>query len=227
MLRIDIRLLLLACGMVPVAPALADTIPVGNPSFEVLPPSGLPLECGVGCFYSVGSIPSWTTSGDAGQFQPGVQAGNFAFFTSLSDGITSAYLNPGAFMFQQISASVQAGVTYTLNLDFGWNNATAFASVADLLVGGNRYLATGVMPVQGNWSTFTATYTGLPADAGNPITIELFFNGAIPNGQANFDNIRLSTTPSAIPEPSFTGLLALCSAGLVVSARWRRHRSRI
>jgi hypothetical protein len=223
MRTLHIRLMLLTCGMVPVATALADTIPVDNPSFEILPTGGLPLGCGVGCSYSVGPVPGWTSSGDVGQFQPGVQAGNFTYFDSLSDGITSAYLNAGGSMFQQISNTVQPGVTYTLNVDLGWNNATAFAGVADLSIGGNRYLATGVMPTQGNWSTFTATYTGLPADAGDPIIIDLSFNGS-PNGQANFDNVRLTTATSAVPEPTFTGMLALCFAGLIVSAHWKRIR---
>jgi hypothetical protein len=75
--------------------AFAGTITVDNPSFETLPAGGLPAGCGTGCAFSVAPIPGWTNTGSSGQFQPGTQDGNFAYFNSLSDGITNAYSNGG------------------------------------------------------------------------------------------------------------------------------------
>jgi hypothetical protein len=186
---------------------------VNNPSFETLPLGGLPNGCGVGCAFSATAIPGWT--GGAGQFQPGTQAGNFTFFSTLSDGITSAYSSGGATT-QTVAATVIPGIIYTLQVDLGWrNDMGAFSSGADLLINGIQYVATGSTPVQGHWSTFTVTYTGRAADAGDPITIQLVNTGL---AQANFDNVRLSDN---IPEPGTTVALAIGLAGFYALRRRR------
>jgi hypothetical protein len=191
--------------------AFANVIPVTNPSFETLPPGGLPNNCGVGCAFSTTAIPGWT--GGNGQFQPGTQAGNFTFFSALSDGITSAYTS-GPTISQTVTTTVVPGVIYTLQVDLGWrNDMGAFASGADLLINGVLYVATGSTPVQGHWSTFTATYTGRPADAGDPITIQLVSTGT---AQSNFDNVRLANN---IPEPGTTAALAIGLAGFYLLRR--------
>lgn len=195
--------------------AFADNILVLNPSFETLPSGGLPDACGVGCFFSSAAIPDWT--GGSGQFQPGTQDGNTTFFSTLADGITSAYSSSPAIT-QTVPDTVIPGVIYTLTVDLGWRNDMAvFSSGANLLVNGVAYAATGATPVQGNWSTFTATYTGLAIDAGDPITIQLVRNGP---GQANFDDVRLSDN---IPEPGTAGLLAIGFAGLLALRRRQRR----
>lgn len=75
------------------AAALATPITVNNSSFEIPPAGGLPIGCGVGCSYNEGPIPDWTNSGFSGEFQPGTQDGNFAYFDTIPDGITIAYSN--------------------------------------------------------------------------------------------------------------------------------------
>src|SRR5207245_4829356 len=100
-------------AMLFVSTGFADVVSVANPSFEILPPGGLPNSCGPSCFFSVDPIPCWTNVGTSGQFQPGTQDGNFTFFDSLSDGITTAYSNDiGGVISQTVGATVQAGVTY-------------------------------------------------------------------------------------------------------------------
>lgn len=161
--------------------ASADPITVNNPSFEILPPGGLPIACGTGCSFSEAAIPDWTNGGFSGQFIPGTQVGNFSFFTTVPDEITVAYSNSGTIS-QTVGATVQAGVIYTLQVDLGWrNDLPAFVGTADLLVNGNQYFATGATPVQGNFSNFTATYTGLAADVGASITIQLNTPSVSPN----------------------------------------------
>jgi hypothetical protein len=47
--------------------ALADTLPVSDPSFEALPNSPLTSSCGAGCSYQViSSFGGWTFTGAGG-----------------------------------------------------------------------------------------------------------------------------------------------------------------
>jgi hypothetical protein len=203
-----IYLLVVALVLV-AAPCFGSPIFVNNFSFETLPIGGLPVTgCGAGCAFSFGPIPGWT--GPGGQFQPGTPANTF-YFNSLSDGITSAYANNGV-LSQTVGATVVLGEVYTLLVDIGWRNDTGFTGTADLLINGVTYTATGTMPTQGTFGVYSVSYTGLAADVGQAITIEL--NSAGPEG--NFDNVRLDGTggTSTVPEPaSFLliapGLLAL------------------
>jgi len=185
----------------------ASTISVVNPSFEILPSNGLPLACPVepGCYFSTDNITGWSSSDTttSGQLQPGTQLGNDTYFSSIPDGNTIAYSRGGTIS-QTVIPTVQLGVTYTLMVDLGFNDAPNFAfdGSADLLINGIRYYATGTAPSPGNWSTYTATYTGLTSDVGQSITIELQANGR----QGDFDNVRLSST---VPEPGIFGLVGV------------------
>jgi hypothetical protein len=112
---------LAACAMLLASTGFATSIPVNNPSFATRPPGGLPFSCGspfssTDCIFSDGPIPGWTESpaaaGLSGQLQPGTQDGNLTYFSSLPDGITTAYASGGTIS-QTVGATVQAGVTYT------------------------------------------------------------------------------------------------------------------
>lgn len=194
----------------------ATSLPVLNPSFEVLPASGLSVQnCGAGCAWSVGTnIPGWGTTdiSNSGEFQPGTQDGNTTYFSSLDDGLTSAW-SRSATIFQTVDAVIQVGTAYTLMVDLGWRNDKSFDASADLLINGQRYFATGATPVQGFWSTFTVTYIGTSADAQLPITIELNASGR----QANFDNVRLFDPP--VPEPAYGAVVGICLVALAACRR--------
>jgi hypothetical protein len=63
------------------------------------------------------------------------------------------------------------------------------------------------MACPGNWSTYTASFTGSPLTAGDTITIQLHSSG----NQANFADVRLTASP--VPEP---GTLLLFGNGLLL-----------
>ena len=198
----------------------ASPIFVDNFSFETLPDGSLPFLCGLGCSFSqsVSGIPGWIPTGTyTGQFQPGSASGNTAYFNSVPDGITVAYTDNGSIS-QTVAPLVQLGLTYTLQVDVGVrNDLGGDPGTEALVINGNTYLATGTLPAPGGWSTFTATYTGLSADVGLPITILL----ASGSSQADWDNIRLND--STAPEPAtgaLMGLAALAFAGIL-----RRRRA--
>ncbi|MGH9375111.1 MAG: PEP-CTERM sorting domain-containing protein [Terriglobia bacterium] len=205
--------------------ASADVITVNNPSFETLPASGLHQTAGCatpGCVYEIGPIPDWTNSGVSGQWQPGGPSGtSFTNYTSLPDGPTRAFTDfptsstKGPTISQIVSATVEDGGVYTLSVDVGHrSNDVAFTPDVGLLIGGVFYAAAGVDPGSGNWDTWTATFTGSAATAGDAIEIELSSGG----GQGNFDNVVLTgpSVGSAVPEPASDGLLALGLCGLIV-----------
>ncbi len=193
-------------------------IAVVNPSFEILPQGGLNFsDCAVttlNCSYSNGlTIPGWMTTGTAayiGQFQPGT-LGSTHYFTTLSDGLTSAYSTAGGQIAQTVTATAQAGITYSLFVDLGRRNDADFLGTASLVIGSNTILATGLAPTPGNWSTFVASYTASLADNGAPIQILLNSSGQ----QGNYDNVVLSATP----EPGFYAVLAIGLSGLAFARR--------
>jgi len=201
----------MALGVLLSVGASASPILVDNASFENLPLGGLTFTCGVGCSYSgvPTPIPGWTSTGGEGQLQPGTNAGNFTLFSTLSDGITSASSNGGTIS-QTVIPTVALGVTYVLQVDVGKRNDLPATGTVNLLINGNLIGAVGAAPTSGNWSTFTAAYTGLAADVGQSITIQLAASGI----QGNFDNVRLSDDLGTVPEPATATVLALGLAGI-------------
>jgi len=200
------------------------SIPVTNFSFETLPGGGL-NQTGSNCSntYSVGAIPVWIESGPgpSGQFNPGTPG---CIFNSVPNGSIIAYTNDGT-LSQTVSATVVTGNTYTLTVFEGTRAdcCTAGGDTADLLVNGVQYFATGTVATAGNWTQWTATYTGLAADAGDSITIQLGGTG----NQADFDDVTLSyTTPSAVPEPAYLTLLAAGLGGMMMVVRRRSAKQR-
>ncbi|WP_353198180.1 PEPxxWA-CTERM sorting domain-containing protein [Sandarakinorhabdus sp.] len=198
------------------APAAAVSVLVTNASFET-PPSGAFLDCGSGCLYTADNlVPGWTVTGPAGQsglFRPALPLR----FNSIPDGITVAYSNVGTIS-QTVGVLAQAGFTYTLKAWVGLrNDGFANAGTARLVVGSNTVTATGVAPAVGHFSEMTATYIATLADAGSPITIELFSAG----DQGTFDLVSLT----AVPEPEMWAMM-IVGFGLVGAAR-RRQRTAV
>jgi hypothetical protein len=197
-----------------VSSAFAATIFVANPSFETLPTGWPNVTCGGTCAYSVGlPIPSWNSTGsETGQWRTGGFDGNPPAF----DGSILAYTNGGTIS-QDVGSAV-AGVTYTLQVDVLHRTDEALTGVVQLEIGG---LVVATAPVVdgglGTWSNWTAMDTATAAQAGQTLTILLSANG----GQGDFDNVRLNSTASSVPEPGSCILVGTALAGLTT---WRLRR---
>lgn len=197
------------------ASAMAGSILVNNNNFSTLPVTGLNHPNSQGPYSETVGIPGWIATGATGQWHP-----NGAVL-HLPAGATDVAFSNGPTISQTVSQKVVAGDTYTLTVDLGDRADTKpFYGGADLLIGGIMYDATG-SPVSGGWSVYTATYTGLPTNAGDPITIQLTDSHG---KQADFSDVTLNFTdpppakqPATVtPEPgtfSLAGLGILCAMG--------------
>ena len=207
-----------ACGAIlafaAVNTASAGNIAVANASFETLPGSGLPYGCGAGCSYSYSgdaptNIPGWTGAGLYGQWQ----LGSYPALNYVPDGPTVAFTNGGSIS-QTVGATAIAGLTYTLDVDVGFRKDVPDNSLIELVVGSNVVDATGVSnQASGNWYDWTASYTALAGDAGDAISIVLACTGP----QCDWDDVRLTSSASAVPEPgtfAVFGLALLALGGL-------------
>jgi len=166
----------------------------------------------------------WSGTGRVGLFQPGSIFENYSYFNYVPDGVSVAYSNGGT-LSQTVAATVEAGVTYTLQVDWGKRADDLFDSstTVALIIGGDSVLATGVAPTAGNWSTYTSTYVGTLSDVGKSITIALESGS-----QGNWDNVRLNQSgeweersTQEVPELASYQLLGL---GLISLSSLRRVR---
>ena len=205
------------------APAFANMILVNNPSFEQLG-GELTSGCSGACLIWVapanGALPGgWnSTVQRGGQLQPVGSPG----YISKDFGDTGAWSNDGIYSQTVGAVAVVVGTPYMLRVDIGEKfGDTGFGGSADLLIGGAACATciagfTSGPPAAGGWATYMVMYTGLAADAGKSITIELqnIHSGVY---QANFDNVRMDT----VPEPA--SFLLIGSALLALKA-FRRRR---
>lgn len=196
--------LFLAAGSLAGIPANAALVNVANHSFE-----DQVLADGA----AVVGIAGWLNS-SGGIFNP-----TTASFTSVPDGVNTAWLNGGSAT-QTLATTLAANTAYTLMVDVGDRNDWAtFPGYSVALLAGNTVLASesSLTPNNG-WLTSTVSYF---ATVGNPLlgtalTIRLTSGGT----QVNFDNVRLDVSP--VPEPETYAML-LAGLGLVGFAVRRRN----
>jgi hypothetical protein len=131
-------------------------------------------------------------------------------------------------------------VTYTLDVDLGFGKLNLDGASVDLIVGGNKVLATPLpsdkltqaqMQFSGNWYDFQASYTATNADAGDPIEIllsSLTGNAALTGW---FADVRLTDSlgavnPLATPEPATWAMMLIGFGGMAGVAVRRAFRRR-
>ena len=126
---------------------------------------------------------------------------------------------------QELSAILEANMTYVLSADVTERNGFTYENDASLGLGVGSLYGTNLLTPEsivepaptlgGPWQSWSRTYTTTPETAGVGSHIRIDLNSG---WQVMFDNIRLSAIP--VPEPSALALLSrghaepgLCMAG--------------
>jgi hypothetical protein len=236
------------------ANANANVVPVVDPHFDMFPPGQsaanfFQVGCGPGCAFADKPVVGWTASATfqtgalSGQWQIG-QATTAFNGPPIIAGTTTPELiverDINATISQVVSTTALAGVTYTLDVDLGFDLGTRpdLASVF-LVVGGHQSAAATPLPSygltraqmqgSGNWYDFRTSYTATSADAGDPIEILLSSLTGNATPTAWFADVRLTDSltgpvldPPAAPEPATWAMLLIGFGGMAGIAAVRR-----
>jgi len=261
-IRILTSSMLCAAGLAALgANANAATIPVADPLFDQFP-SGqtqatyLNFGCGPSgatrddCAFADNTVVGWTqtatfnetTDQFSGQFFVGfpVVSNSFSSLPMINATTSEPIVlrEADATTSQIVSTTAVPGVTYTLNVDLGFETFADNNGSVDLMVGTHTVVATPLasdgltqaqMQESGNWFDFEASYTATSTDAGAPI--EILLSSQTHFGFAFFGNVRLTgslpaVNPVATPEPATWAMMLIGFGGMAGVAVRRSLRRR-
>ncbi|HEY1864656.1 MAG TPA: PEPxxWA-CTERM sorting domain-containing protein [Roseiarcus sp.] len=181
--------------------------------------------------------------GNSGQYQTGVPQNTTDFNSDpMIDPTTPEPIvvrDQNATISQVVSTTAVAGVTYTLDVDLGFEKTNLDDASVYLIVDGNQVLANPLasynltqkqMQETGNWYDFQASYTATNADAGAPIEI-LLSSTTHGVGFGYFGDVRLTDSlptsgAPAAPEPATWAMMLIGFGGMAGAAARRSFRRR-
>lgn len=176
------------------------TIAIANHSFEepVLADGTFNLNDTPGW---VGSGIRWHVANPNNGWFPGTSSGDAA--PNPIDGSNIGGINTGATIAQDLTAILQPGLTYTLNMLVGQRIGVPFGTPKVSLMAGGQVLAEAVpvAPASGTFAAFQLTFDSPPTGdvLGQPLRIQISSSGA--NAQAWIDNLQLGYAPTPTPPP--------------------------
>jgi hypothetical protein len=196
-----------------------DSIAIQNASFESTNPLSSPCVGPGTCLFNSGPIPSWTSTGATGSFEPS----SSYFHLPLPDGNILAYTNGGSISQTLTGISLEPNSIYTLSVDIGHRLDGDVANFSmSLDAGSGTFCTRGGSNGSAAKGAFFDAILSCSTDATPPSG----FLGIVLTGdgqQIDFDNVRLDMVPA--PEPSAL-VLMLTGLGVVglLFARSRRIR---
>lgn len=231
LLAASIALQVFCCG---------DSIPIANPSFEAVTGNNPAFFDSngnlLGGHYTIGlnqphdstglatitPIPGWQASGGSGTINfngtgkvspPATDGNNVAW--------ANGYLAAHGSLTQELAATYQAGLTYTLMVDTDSFTYLPHTDYSINLYAGKTLVAGGINPTPLTPGTFITASINASIDAsspfvGQPISIVLANAGNPPAGNTvAFDNVRLISQVTTVPEPSTWALFTLGVVGIL------------
>ncbi len=217
-----------------------DSLPIANPSFEGVTGNNPAFFDSSGnllgghyttdpsqphdetAFLTTTPIPGWQVKGGAGTINFN---GTGKVSPTATDGNNVAwangYLSAHGSLSQTLTATYQAGLTYTLQVDTASFTYLPHVDYSISLYAGNTLVAGGINPNILNAGTYitasiTASIEPSSPFIGQSISIVLANAGNPPAGNAvAFDNVRLTSQVTAVPEPSSWALAAIGLLGVL------------
>lgn len=128
---------------------------------------------------------------------------------------------------QTLSATFEADTDYELTVALGARigNLANTASLDMRLLAGTTVIASGTVrntANNGTFSDFNLVYAYTAADTeliGQHLVIQFLENDIVATGEVDIDNVRLTSVPVSVPEPSSVALAAGLAAAVVCARR--------
>jgi hypothetical protein len=245
------------------ATANAATIPVVNGDFSQFPDhptqfagftvgapgTGAPhpylfFGCGTGCAFADDNVLGWNSTKTfdtphgalSGQWLTGLSSGNhLTFNTGPLNNEPYVFRDINDVTSQVVGVTALAGVTYTLDVDMGFDISHADLGQIQLWVGGHEVVAgptktTDPRQRSGAFYDYEVSYTATAADIGDPIMIALSSLTGNASDWAWFADVRLTdsltTVIAGAPEPATWAMMLLGFGGMAGVAAVRRSSRR-